>query len=48
MDNLTHTLMGVVAADAIARSTQNAAGGLAAASRRSYFVTMAATFRIST
>jgi membrane-bound metal-dependent hydrolase YbcI (DUF457 family) len=42
MDNLTHTLIGLVAGDAIARGTADAPGGLSAATRRSYFVTVAA------
>jgi inner membrane protein len=42
MDNLTHTLIGVVAGDAIARSTADVPGGLSAATRRSYIVTVAA------
>src|SRR5688572_32841257 len=42
MDNLTHTLIGFVAGDAIARSTADVPGGLSAATRRSYFVTVAA------
>lgn len=42
MDNLTHTLIGIVAGDAVARSTGEASTGLSAARRRSYFVTVAA------
>ena len=42
MDNLTHTLIGFVAGDAVARLTPDAPGGLSAATRRSYFVTVAA------
>jgi len=42
MDNLTHSLIGFVAGDAIARSTADVPGGLSAATRRSYFVTVAA------
>src|SRR5688572_10224683 len=42
MDNLTHSLIGFVAGDAIARSTADTPGGLSAATRRSYFVTVAA------
>jgi inner membrane protein len=42
MDNLTHTLIGFVAGDAIARSTSDVPGGLSAETRRSCFVTVAA------
>ena len=42
MDNLTHTLIGFVAGETIARCTADAPGGLSAATRRSYFVTVAA------
>lgn len=42
MDNLTHTLIGFAAGDAIARLTPDAPGGLSAATRRSYFVTVGA------
>jgi inner membrane protein len=42
MDNLPHTLIGLVAGDAIARGTADAPGGLSAATRRLYFVTVAA------
>lgn len=42
MDNLTHTLIGFVAGDVIARSTADVPGGLSAATRRAYFVTVAA------
>src|SRR5688572_17205727 len=42
MDNLTHTLVGFVAGDAVARSTADVPGGLSASARRSYFVTVAA------
>jgi inner membrane protein len=42
MDNLTHTLIGFVAGDAVARSTADVSGGLPAVTRRSYFVTVAA------
>jgi hypothetical protein len=42
MDNLTHTLIGIVAGDAVARSTPVKTGGIPAATRRSYFVTLAA------
>lgn len=41
MDNLTHSLIGLVAGDAIARGTADAKNGLSAAARRSYFVTAA-------
>lgn len=41
MDNLTHTLIGFVAGDAIARCTADAPGRLSAATRRSYYVTVA-------
>jgi inner membrane protein len=42
MDNLTHTLIGFVAGDVIARFTSDVPGGLSAATRRSCFVTVAA------
>jgi inner membrane protein len=42
MDNLTHTLIGIVAGDAVARSIAAETGGIPAATRRSYFVTVAA------
>jgi inner membrane protein len=42
VDNLTHTLIGYVAGDAIARYTADAPGGLRGVTRRSYFVTVAA------
>jgi inner membrane protein len=42
VDNLTHTLIGFVAGDAIARCTADAPGGLSGATRRSCFVTVAA------
>lgn len=42
MDNLTHTLIGIVAGDVIARNTADVPGGLSASLRRSYFVTVAA------
>ena len=42
VDNLTHTLIGFVAGETIARCTADAPGGLSAATRRSYFVTVAA------
>ena len=42
MDNLTHTLIGFAAGEAIARCTTDAPGGLSAATRRSYFVAVAA------
>jgi inner membrane protein len=42
MDNLTHTLVGLVAGDSLARSTRAASGGLSPDTRRAFFVTMAA------
>jgi inner membrane protein len=42
VDNLTHTLIGFVAGDAVARCTAEAPGGLSNATRRTYFVTVAA------
>jgi inner membrane protein len=42
MDNLTHTLIGIAAADAVARSTAEGTGGIPPATRRNYFVTVAA------
>lgn len=42
MDNLTHTLIGLVAGETIARCTADVPGGLSAATRRSYFVAVAA------
>jgi inner membrane protein len=40
MDNLTHSLIGIVAGETVARSTQPAAGGLAASTRRAFLVTI--------
>jgi inner membrane protein len=42
VDNLTHTLVGVIAGEAIARSTAAVPGGLPAETRRAFFVTIAA------
>jgi inner membrane protein len=42
MDNLTHTLIGVVAGESIARTTPVAAGGLSSDVRRSFLVTIGA------
>lgn len=42
MDNLTHTLVGMVAGDVIARSSAEATGGLSGTLRRSYVVAVAA------
>jgi inner membrane protein len=42
MDNLTHTLIGLVAGDSVARSTRPTNGGLPAQARRGLFVTLAA------
>lgn len=42
MDNLTHTLIVIAAGDAVARSTAEGSGGISAATRRNYFVTVAA------
>lgn len=42
MDNLTHTLLGAIAGEAIARGTGACAGGLPQATRRNLFVTVAA------
>jgi inner membrane protein len=41
VDNLTHTLVGLVAGEVIARSTADVPGGLAATARRSCLVTVA-------
>jgi inner membrane protein len=40
MENLTHSLIGVVAGETVARSTQPAEGGLAANTRRGFLVTI--------
>ena len=40
MDNLTHSLIGIVAGDTVARSTGAATGGLAAETRRAFLVTI--------
>jgi inner membrane protein len=42
MDNLSHTLVGIIAGEAIARSTKASPGGMPEARRRSLFVTVAA------
>ncbi|MET0280320.1 MAG: metal-dependent hydrolase [Steroidobacteraceae bacterium] len=42
LDNLTHTLIGVIAGEAVARCTRPSADGLAAQERRNLFVTLAA------
>jgi inner membrane protein len=42
MDNLTHTLIGVLAGEAFARSTRPVPGGLPEATRRNLFVTIGA------
>jgi inner membrane protein len=42
MDNLTHTLIGAVAGEALARSTRARAGGLTADARRNLFVVVGA------
>ncbi|MEJ0037631.1 MAG: metal-dependent hydrolase [Gammaproteobacteria bacterium] len=40
MDNLTHSLIGIVAGDTVTRSTRPAAGGLGADTRRAFLVTI--------
>ena len=40
MDNLTHSLIGIVAGETVARSTQPAEGGLTANTRRAFLVTI--------
>jgi inner membrane protein len=40
MDNLTHSLIGIVAGDTVARSTRTATGGLTAEARRAFLVTL--------
>jgi inner membrane protein len=40
MDNLTHSLIGIVAGEVVARSTRPAEGGLAAGTRRGFLVTI--------
>jgi inner membrane protein len=42
LDNLTHSLIGLVAGDAVARSTRASEGGLSADTRRAFFVTVGA------
>jgi inner membrane protein len=42
LDNLTHSLIGLVAGDAVARSTRATEGGLPADTRRAFFVTVGA------
>ena len=41
MDNLTHSLIGMVAGEAVARLTPASKGGLAAETRRAMLVTLA-------
>src|SRR3954447_5228673 len=40
MENLTHSLIGIVAGDTVARSTSAATGGLTADTRRAFLVTI--------
>src|SRR6185436_8226314 len=40
MDNLTHSLIGIVAGDTVARSARSATGGLSADTRRAFLVTV--------
>src|SRR3954451_19772831 len=40
MDNLTHSLIGIVAGETVARSTRAADGGLTANTRRAFLVTI--------
>src|SRR5262245_50188180 len=40
MDNLTHSLIGIVAGDTVARSAAPASGGLSADTRRAFLVTV--------
>lgn len=40
MDNLTHSLIGIVAGDTVARSTRASTGGLTADTRRAFLVTV--------
>ncbi len=40
VDNLTHSLLGIVAGDTVARSSKPASGGLTAETRRAFLVTV--------
>ena len=40
MDNLTHSLIGIVAGETVARSTSAATSGLGADTRRAFLVTI--------